>query len=206
MVLAGDHPVDTEEETAAATASNAKAPKPIVVNRYKFKQDVVGYLIQKTPRLYQFDIASKKVEPLTAETLDVASPSWSHDGNSIAFLGKEGKDSERYNTWNVYVMDARVGASHRQLTHYDGVHSSAARAQPEWSPDGTRLVYLQSSGARLGAYNMSRLAVVPVAGGEPKLLAGKLDRSVSAPRFSSDGSSVLFLVSDDRSEYPARTP
>jgi glutamyl-tRNA synthetase len=37
------------------------------------------------------------------------------------------------------------------VTHYDGVHSSASRAQPEWSADGTRLVYLQSSGAKLGA-------------------------------------------------------
>jgi dipeptidyl aminopeptidase/acylaminoacyl peptidase len=204
LVMAERDPSDSDEDKPAAAASNAKAPKPIVVNRYKFKQDVVGYLIQKTPRLYLFDIASKKSEPLTAETLDVASPSWSHDGNSIAFLGKEGKDSERYNTWNVYVIDARVGAAPRQLTHYDGVHSSASRAQPEWSPDGARLVYLQSSGAKLGAYNMSRLAVVPVAGGEPKLLAGKLDRSVSAPKFSPDGSSILFLVSDDRSEYPAR--
>src|SRR5260370_35626528 len=108
-------PSVTDEGKHAAAASNAKAPKPIVVNLYKFKQDVVGYLIQKTPRLYLFEIATRKAEPLTAETLDVASPSWSHDGNSIAFLGKEGKDSERYNTWNVYVMHARVGAALRQL-------------------------------------------------------------------------------------------
>jgi dipeptidyl aminopeptidase/acylaminoacyl peptidase len=205
LVMSERDPSDTDEERpVVATANNAKAPKPIVVNRYKFKQDVVGYLIQKTPRLYLFDIATKKAEPLTAETLDVASPSWSRDGNSIGFLGKEGKDSERYNTWNVYVMDARAGAVPRRITNYDGVHSSASRATPEWSPDGTRLVYLQSSGAKLGAYNMSRLAVVAVAGGEPKLLASKLDRSVSAPRFSPDGSSILFLVTDDRSEYPAR--
>jgi dipeptidyl aminopeptidase/acylaminoacyl peptidase len=53
---------------------------------------------------------------------------------------------------------------------------------------------------------MSRLAVIPVEGGAPKLLAEKLDRSVSAPRFTPDGASILFLVADDRSEYPARIP
>ena len=48
--------------------------------------------------------------------------------------------------------------------------------------------------------------VIAVDGGAPKLLADKLDRSVSAPRFTPDGSSILFLVADDRSEYPARIP
>ena len=49
---------------------------------------------------------------------------------------------------------------------------------------------------------MNRLAVVAVAGGEPKILADKLDRGVSAPRFTPDGASILFLVADDASEYP----
>jgi dipeptidyl aminopeptidase/acylaminoacyl peptidase len=67
-------------------------------------------------------------------------------------------------------------------------------------------VYLQSSGAKDSAYNMSRLAVVAAAGGPPKLLAEKLDRGVSAPRYSRDGASILFLVADDRWEYPATVP
>ena len=205
LVMAERDPSDTDEERPAA-GPNAKAPKPIVIDRYKFKQDVQGYLTQNPARFYLYDMTAKKAEALTAEGLEVASPSWSHDGQSIAFLGKEGKDSDRYNTWNIYVMDARVGAKPRQVTHYDGIQSSASRAQPEWSPDGTHLVYLQSSGAKLGAYNMNRMAVVAVAGGEPKIMAANLDRSVSAPRFTPDGSSILFLVIDDRSEYPARIP
>lgn len=203
-------PNDNNDEKPAAGAT-PKAPKPIVVDRYKFKQDVQGYLTQKPARFYLFDLTAKKAEPLTAETLEVASPSWSPDGQWIAFLGKasvgkEGKDAERYNTWNVYVMEARVGAEPRQVTHYDGVHASASRTQPEWSPDGKRLVYLESTGAKNSAYNMSRLAVIPVDGGQAKLLAGKLDRPVSSPRFTPDGSSILFLVGDDRSEYLARIP
>jgi dipeptidyl aminopeptidase/acylaminoacyl peptidase len=205
LVMAERDPSDTDEERPVA-GPNAKAPKPIVIDRYHFKQDVQGYLTQNPARFYLYDMTAKKAEALTAEGLEVASPSWSHDGQSIAFLGKEGKDSDRYNTWNIYVMEARVGATPRQVTHYDGVHSSASRAQPEWSPDGTRLVYLQSSGAKLGAYNMNRLAVVAASGGEPKIMAANLDRSVSAPRFTPDGASILFLVTDDRSEYPARIP
>lgn len=196
-------PADSDDEKPAPGA-NAKAPKPIVVDRYKFKQDIQGYLTQKPGRFYLFDMATKKPEALTAEGFEVASPSWSPDGQWIAFLGKEGKDAERYNTWNLYVVEARAGATPRKITNYDGVHATASRAQPEWSPDGKRLVFLESGGAKKSAYNMSRLTVIAVEGGTPKLLADKLDRAVSSPRFTPDGSAILFLVSDDRSEYPAR--
>ena len=206
LVMQDRDPNDPSDEDKPNPATPPKAPKPIVIERYKFKQDIVGYLTQPPARLYLFDLATKKAEVLTAESLEAASPNWSPDGQSIAFLGKEGTDADRYDTWNVYVTEARAGAAPRLVTHYDGVHASASRARPEWSPDGTRLVYLQSSGAKNDAYNMTRLAAVPAAGGDPKILAGKLDRGVSAPRFTADGSSILFLAADDRSEYLARVP
>ncbi len=197
---------DPDEETPAADRPSRKAPKPIVVDRYKFKQDITGYLIQHPARLYLFDMATGKADALTPESIEAAAPSWSPDSSAIAFLGKAGKDADRYNTWNVYVLDARPGSTPRQVTHYDGVKPSASRARPEWSPDSTRLVYLQNTGAKLDAYNMNRLAVVPSSGGEPRILAAKLDRGVASPRFSSDGSSILFLVADDRTEYVGRVP
>ena len=159
-----NEPDDDRPAGGGAAGAGTKAPKPIVIDRYKFKQDVVGYLTQKPPRLYLYDVATKKAEALTPPSLEVSSPAWSPDGKSIAFLGKQGKEAERYNTWNVFVTDARAGASPRQLTHYDGVHSSASRGRPEWSPDGTHLVYTQSSGARQNAYNMTRLVAVAVSG------------------------------------------
>ena len=81
-----------------------------MIDRYKFKQDVVGYLTQKPARIYLYDVATKKAEAVTPENFEVGSPAWSPDGKWIAFMGKEGKDAERYNTWNVYVVEARAGA------------------------------------------------------------------------------------------------
>ncbi len=213
LVMADRDPNDPADDApagggaAGATAgASAKAPKPIVVNKYKFKQDVVGYLTQPPPRLYLFDVATKKAEALTDPALEAASPTFSPDGKWISFMGRSGKDAERYATSNVFVVEARAGATPREVTHYDGVSASATRGRAEWSPDGKRLAYLQSSGAKQNAYNMNRLAVVEVAGGAPKLLATDLDRAVSAPRFTPDGASILFLVTDDASEYPARIP
>jgi dipeptidyl aminopeptidase/acylaminoacyl peptidase len=200
-------PADDERPSGgpAATGAAAKAPKPIVIDKYKFKQDVVGYLTAPPTRLYLFDVATKKAEALTDAVLEASAPTWSPDGKWIAFAARSGKDAERYNTTNLFVTEARTGAVPRQITQYDGVHGST-RGRAEWSPDGSKLVYLQSSSAKQSAYNMMRLAMVPVAGGAPKLLAPSLDRGVSAPRFTPDGASVLFLVADDRSEYPARVP
>ena len=43
-------------------------PKPIVIDRYHFKQDIEGYLTASSLKhLYLFDIDSKKLEALTGE-------------------------------------------------------------------------------------------------------------------------------------------
>src|SRR6266436_3946757 len=60
LVMAERDPSDTDEEKPNTPPATPKAPKPIVIDRYKFKQDVVGYLTQRPARLYLFDIATKK--------------------------------------------------------------------------------------------------------------------------------------------------
>jgi len=142
LVMADRDPNEPDDAPGAAPAGpGAKAPKPIVIDRYKFKQDVQGYLTQPAARLYLFDVESKKSEALTDAALEASAPSWSADGKWIAFLGRSGKDWERYNTNNLFVMEAKPGAAPREITHYDGQKGSAGRGRPDWSPDGTRLLY-----------------------------------------------------------------
>jgi dipeptidyl aminopeptidase/acylaminoacyl peptidase len=131
LVMADRDPndaADDERPGGPAPAAGAKAPKVIVIDRYKFKQDVQGYLTQAPARLYLFDVESKKADALTDATLEAGAPSWSPDGKSIAFLGRSGKDAERYNTNNLFVVEARAGAVPREITHYDGQRARPARS------------------------------------------------------------------------------
>src|SRR5947207_1785721 len=80
---------------------------------------VVGSLRQPAARIYVFDVAAKKLERLTESKLEAAAPAVSPDGKRIAFMARSGKDADRYNTSNVFAMDAQPGATPKQLTNYD---------------------------------------------------------------------------------------
>lgn len=55
-------------------------------------------------------------------------------------------------------------------------------------------------------YDQAILAVIPAAGGVPRLLTKSLDRPVSQVAWEKDGSALAFLVSDDRQRYIGRIP
>ena len=75
-----------------------------------------------------------------------------------------------------------------------------------WSPDGKHIAYLLGDEPKFSAYDQNRLAVIPAAGGEARILTASLDRPVRSPFWSADGKSLVFSVSDDRAEHVARIP
>jgi len=177
-------------------------PKPIVLDRYHFKQDMDGYLSGKAEgRLFLYEIATKKFDPLTTDTAyDGENAAWSPDGTQVAYVSNQDKEWDRKENTDVFVVDAKPNQHPRRLT----THPGRDGGRLAWSPDSKLIAYTQSSDPKFHAYNLNRLAVVPAAGGTPRILTGKLNRGVSNPQFADDGKSVIALVADDRSEYPAR--
>ena len=204
LVVNDPDPAEAEAEGDKGDKPGApKTPKPIVVDRFAFKRDVRGYLDDRRSHLYLFDVASKKVEPLTSGPFDETAPSWSPDGRQIAFIRRHGEgDVDKAPQQDVFVVEARAGAEPKRLT----TTTAHERGTPEWSPDGRTLAYLLGDEVKYSAYVQDRLAVVPAAGGEPKTLTDALDRPVRSPVWSADGRSIVFGIVDDRSEHLARIP
>jgi dipeptidyl aminopeptidase/acylaminoacyl peptidase len=208
LVVADPDP-DAEATPSPQTAGQGqstppKPPKPIVIDRYRFKQDGQGYLLSgRHSFIYLFDVASKKLERLTASKWDESAPVWSPDGTRIAFMSSHAEDPDRDPIAHVYVADAKPGAVEKAVTPV----SSRGRGRPEWSPDGKWIAFLEGDERKFGAYNMDHLTVVPSDGTAPPTrvkAVEEVDRTVSAPRFTADGKYLTFLVTDNRSVFPAR--
>ena len=203
-LVIGDPDPDAPDPSATpAPGTPPKPPKPIVIDRYRYKQDVQGYLLSgRHTYLYLYDIAGKKLDRLTKSKWDESSPSWSPDGSRIAFMSSHADDPDRDPAAQLYVADAQPGATEKLLTTAE---DRASRARPEWSPDGARIAFLEGDEKKYGAYGMEHLAFVPADGSAAPTrvkAVEDLDRGVSGLRFESDGKSVIALVTDDRSVYP----
>jgi dipeptidyl aminopeptidase/acylaminoacyl peptidase len=192
-----------EEETdtiAAKDTGEKKTPKPIVIDRYTFKRDIVGYLGTKRSSLSLVDVATKKTEFLTRGLTDDDEPAWSPDGSRIVFVRRRVPEPRDIENSDVYVIDVRADATPRRLTDFPGPDGG----RPTWSPDGKRIAFLRGDDPRFSAYHQNKLAVVPSDGGTARVLAASLDRPVLAPRFAADGASIFVLVVDDREQQLAR--
>lgn len=184
------------------TTSGEEIPQPVVIDRFQFKQDGVGYLDNRRERIFVYDLAGGKAERLTDGDFDESDPRFSPDGKQIAFVSKRAADPDRTIDSNIFIADAASsGAAPRQLTRHPGADSA-----PRWSPDGRTIAYLRGGdpSALFEWYAVIDLASVPAEGGEERIVTQGLNRNVSAPIWSMDGKTLIFGIEDDGSQALAR--
>jgi dipeptidyl aminopeptidase/acylaminoacyl peptidase len=206
-LIIGDPDPESEPGPSPAPGASAtpRVPKPIVIDRYRFKQDVQGYLLSgRHSYIYLFDVATKKTDRLTNSKWDESSLAWSPDGSRIAFMSNRADDPDREPAAQLFVAEAKPGATEKALTV---ATVRAGRSRPEWSPDSKWIAFFEGDEKKFGAYSMDHLMLVNTDGtGTPTRFKATddLDRGTSTVKFSPDGKSITFLVTDDRSVYPAR--
>jgi dipeptidyl aminopeptidase/acylaminoacyl peptidase len=197
LVVNDQDPADKD----ADEADDKKTPKPIVIDRYRFKADRDGFLRGERSHIYLFDLETRKAQILTPGTFEESSPAWSPDGRQIAFVRVHGEgDVDMMPNSDLFVVDARAGARPRRLT----TSTAEEGGQLSWSPDGRQIAFVLGDEVRYSAYDQAKLAVVPAAGGESRVLTTALDRPVSSAIWSPDGSALFFTITDDRAQHIGR--
>ncbi|HVF16397.1 MAG TPA: S9 family peptidase [Steroidobacteraceae bacterium] len=194
-----------EDPQRASKADEKKTAPPIVIDRFYFKEDESEYLGNRRQHLYVFDLATRKAELLTAGRYDEGQPAWSPDGKEIAFVSKRSADPDRDSEFGLYAIAPTAGSTPRLIAKFQGeVGDSEWSGAPQWSPNGREIAYVTAGDPKLVYFSTHRLAVVPSAGGAPRILTDALDRSVMSPRWSADGRSIYLLVEDDRNQHLTR--
>ena len=128
--------------------------------------------------LYVVDAAGGS--PRKAVEGDAVQPSWSPSGERIAYWSNIGGQRD------IYTIAAAGGAP------VAVTKDSAIDWSPVWSPDG-RFIYFSSD--RGGAMNLWRIAVEQSTGrvqGTPEPVTAGVQASAGLPRFSRDGSRLVF--------------
>lgn len=132
---------------------NGKNPKRLTVNkaidispsfnpktgqRIAFVSDRSG-----SQQIYTMDPAGTNVERIVNEGGDAENPSWSPDGQFIAFAWK--RPATHY---DIYIHDLATGRN-SQLTHDAGDNE-----RPSWAPDGRHLVFTSNRNGHSQIYSI----------------------------------------------------
>ena len=180
---------------AAYEEEDERKRPPRRFTRVSYKLDNVGWTGDRRQHLFVV-AADGSGEPvqLTNGDFEHSCPTWSPDGSQIAFVSAREDDWDVKLVSDLYVLAAEGGEDPRKLTPSDGGYDSVV-----WSPDGSLLAAEYTPGI-LDFPRNSQIAVVPPAGGAPRILTGSLDRSctplppVRPPAW--DGGRIVFAIED----------
>ena len=181
--------------------TDIQTPKPIVIDRYYFKEDGKDFLGEERQHLHLLDIKSKTTKQVTKGTSNEILPSWSPDGKKVAYVTKTG-EMDRTDNYDVYVLEIDSTNNPIQLTTNLGSDSSSSR--PQWSPDGKKIAYLHGGDPALVWYALQELAVIDLDTKTNSILTKELDRNASSPQWSDDGQNIYFVIEDNMKSQLAK--
>ena len=214
-----EHSKDPVNTDLYVIASSGGRPKRLTTNPYgdwapQWSSDggSIAFLSIRDPRkgsqVFAVAASGGEIRPLTHHPTTVAAFAWSPSGKQIAFLAAEpvpedarerrlrGDDEivldsfdtdENAPPQRLWMLDLATGRTRRVEAGDEHI------VRVSWSPDGSRFLLTIAEDANLDyEWTRSRLAVLPVSGGEPKLYCPTRGKMVS-PGWIPDGSGISFL-------------
>jgi Tol biopolymer transport system component len=148
-----------------------------------FLADVRGGRLENVTRLTGETRSSLPRYYYSAYDMEI-SPVWSRDGQEILFVSNRG---HIHGTGGFWRMSAQPGAQAQEI-HYEETNW---KARPEFSPDGSRIVYSSYLGR-----NWQQLWTIPASGGDALPLSYG-DYDISNVRWSPDGKRLAFISNEN---------
>jgi Tol biopolymer transport system component len=130
--------------------------------------------------IYVTLVGSPDVRRLTSDPAEDRHPTWSPDGRQIAFL------RARPGGTTIQIVSA-LGGTDRKLGDFRGADSLGWSPDPHWLAAGR-------SGTRDIAGQQPGIYLIPVEGGDPRLLIAPKGGFDSQPAFSPDGHRVAYVT------------
>ncbi|MEY3291752.1 MAG: hypothetical protein RLZZ266_777 [Bacteroidota bacterium] len=179
-----------------ADTAKSKIRTPYEMTRYKFKQDNEGYLDNRKTHIYLFDLATKKLDTLTSGNYNEGDVAISADDSMIAYTSNVSENPDKNSNSDIFLLKLTKGATPLQLTKFKGANNS-----PVFSPDNSKIAFLQSSTERnYDMYDITQLGVYDLKSNTSMIVSKNYDRAFSSIFWSKDGQSILSLIEDDRKQ------
>ena len=168
------------------------ADPPIMEDRFKNRQDGVGYLDFGFNHIFVLPVeGGTPVQVTTGDFQHQSAAAWTPDGEHLVFSSNRNENWERdYRNSELYIAPVAGGAI-RALTDRNGPDRS-----PAVSPDGQAIAFVGYED-RVRTYQLSRLWLMNMDGSGLRALSAGLDRSVSSPVWAADGSGVYVQYDDE---------
>ena len=179
-----------------ADTAKSKIRTPYEMTRYKFKQDNEGYLDNRKTHIYLFDLTTKKLDTLTSGNYNESSVAISTDDAMIVYTSNVSENPDKNSNTDLFLLKPTKGATPLQLTTYKGANTS-----PVFSPDNSKIAFLQSSSERnFDMYDITQLGIYDLKSKTISIVSKNYDRAFSSIAWSIDGQSILSLIEDDRKQ------
>lgn len=180
----------TEETQPAITPTAGPSPTPLA----PYAQGRIAFASNQDGDfdIYVKDMITSQQTAITDNPASDRFPAWSPDGSRIIF------SSDLAGTADLYVMNAD-GSNLTQVTTSD-----ADDHAPAWSPDGGTILFSREdiNGSALAKLNLDCLSAGDPAACESSVVLLTEQRYDLSPRWSADGSRIIFAASDAPGQPP----
>lgn len=197
-------PLDAKHRDERREHDETERWDPRVIRRMPYREGT-AYLDDRHEQIYIIATDDEDAKPrrITHAETGYSAPYWTPDGNYLVTARSAYPERDIPYHW-ASIYRVRVADGHEErLT--DDSHSNF---DPLPSPDGQWIAY-ERSPKTSPAEHLSRLAIIPMAGGEPRDLNLELDRGPNAGLFcwSADSSTLYFsAASEGRAEIYRVSP